>query len=332
MSVLFACLYDSVKGRPVGMSTTGNSSIFNNNYIHGKVFVEGWDKPIEGGVIAISGRETYIDGNGGFMIQGIQSGEVLLNVFYKGRFVYGRPLHLFNGDNYTNITIDSFFSRMTVRPYFQDTPESEVFKPVKAKYFWKGNGKVKKIALTIDDGWNADPRILDLLGKYGIRCSVFVIGGRGVGEKHPEWIAKMDGMGFEVCSHTYSHGVAPKMSTRRFIYEIRKGQEVISRVTHKVYPFIRTSGGFYNKRVLKIAAQNGFYLVNWSISLVDTSRRSKPAKQKKYILDHIMNGDIILSHFGGYNTYEVLKGIIPVILERGYRFVTLSELLYDQLQ
>jgi len=201
------------------------------------------------------------------------------------------------------------------------------FDPGKPLVIEMGNTSRKEVALTIDDGWNRDDRILDLLERYGIRCTVFVIGGRGVAEANPEWIRRMDRDGFEVCTHTYSHYKLTDHPVGWIVDDIRKGQDVIASVTGKRYPYMRPPGGFVNEAVRAAASQCGCHIVMWSNEFGDTSTEITVEGEVKAVLSRLRNGDIILCHFGGRNTYEALRRLIPEITNRGYRFVTLSELL-----
>ncbi len=190
-----------------------------------------------------------------------------------------------------------------------------------------GNTGRREVALTIDDGWNRDDRILDLLQSYGIRCTVFVVGGRGVAEANPGWVARMDRMGFEVCTHTYDHYKLTDHPYDYVVEDIRKGQEVIAAVTGKTYPYMRPSGGSYNDTVIRACRDCSCYLVLWSNSLGDTDAGTTAERGASAVLSNLKNGDIILCHFGGHHTYETLKRVIPEALARGFRFVTLTELL-----
>lgn len=209
-------------------------------------------------------------------------------------------------------------------------PQSEavpVFDPSKPLVIERGNADRKMVALTIDDGWSKDDRILDLLEYYGIRCTVFPIGGRGVAEADPAWIKRMDDDGFEVCTHTYSHYKLTDHPEEWISEEIFKGREVIASITGKRYPYMRPPGGFVNNAVKAAAAANGCYIVLWSNEFGDASQNITVDGEVSAVLSRLSNGDIILCHFGGRNTYEALQRLIPEIQSRGYRFVTLTELL-----
>ncbi len=201
------------------------------------------------------------------------------------------------------------------------------FDPSREVVVKRGNPDRKEVALTIDDGWNRDDRILDLLGSYGIRCTVFVVGGRGVAEADPEWVRRMDRMGFEVCTHTYDHYKLTDHPYDYIVWDIRKGQEVIAAVTGKTYPYMRPSGGYYNDSVVQACRDCSCYLVLWSNSLGDTDADATAEGEVAAVLNNLKNGDIILSHFGGHHTHEALSRVIPEVMARGYRFVTLTELM-----
>ena len=81
-------------------------------------------------------------------------------------------------------------------------------------------------------------------------------------------------------------------------------------------------------RVLKIAQQRGYKVILWSIDTRDWTR-----PPEKRIVDEVFKGikpgSIILMHDGQYPipTPHVLGTLIDGLRERGYTFVTVSELL-----
>lgn len=191
----------------------------------------------------------------------------------------------------------------------------------------RGNPDLKRVALTLDDGWNADMRILELLKKWKIKYTTFLIGGRGVVESNPEFVKAIKDGGGEVCSHTWDHYVMRGKDEATMMMEIWKSQEVITKITHEVYPYIRFSGGAYDQPALDLAAREGYWVVNWSASDNDTAPGVTPDSQVNAILGGLQNGAIILAHWGGHNTYDVLARAIPEIQKRGYEVTSLSRVL-----
>lgn len=192
-----------------------------------------------------------------------------------------------------------------------------------------GNRNFKKVAITIDDGWHADPRILNLMESSNVKCTVFVIGGRDVGETHPEWIKRMDNLGFEVCTHTYSHFMVTGLTKEQLEEDTKKGQKVLTKLTNKIYPYIRTCGGVYTPEALDVFDDLNYRLVLWDVELKDTSSNASLDNQVQHVLANVQNGSIILCHFGGYNTYEGLNLLIPELRARGYEITTVSEIIKD---
>jgi len=202
--------------------------------------------------------------------------------------------------------------------------------PVPPAIVYGGNAERMEVAITLDDGGNLDARILDLLESYGIKCTVFPIGRWA--ERNPEWIRRMDALGWEVANHTYTHPIKkpnrlvdmPDDAVRE---ELLAAQEVISGITGKRYPYFRPPGGWVDERVAALAGELGFITVMWSLDSLDAvDPNITPPDRAERILARVKPGQILLFHFGGYGTYDTLSYLIPRMQERGYRFVTLSRL------
>ncbi|TVY02160.1 polysaccharide deacetylase family protein [Cohnella terricola] len=189
----------------------------------------------------------------------------------------------------------------------------------------------KVVALTFDDGPGTKytPRILDLLSQYQAKATFFVVGWRV--ENYPDLILREDSDGHELGNHTFTHFNYRKMSTEQLIEEINKTQEAIFRVTGKRPIFFRPPGGYLSTSVKAAAMKEHLRIVNWSWDQ-ETRDWSKPGVQNivNKVLKNVHPGDIILFHDqsrGTFQTVQALKEILPGLMEKGYRCVTVSELL-----
>lgn len=191
-------------------------------------------------------------------------------------------------------------------------------------FITRGNTGAKRVAITLDDGGNADMRILDLFKGYGIRGTAFLLGSSV--KENPKLVARLDRDGWEVANHTYNHYNLTNLGEYSMVRELQRTQELISRITGKQYPYLRPPMGAMNSSVKRIAADNGYKLVNWSNTLSDTGILSGRG-HADFALRGLGNGSIILGHFGGNNTYDALRILIPELQRRGYEIVTLSKLL-----
>jgi len=202
-----------------------------------------------------------------------------------------------------------------------------VLPSVKPIVLTRGNKDLKRVALTIDDGWSEDPRILKLLKQQKVKFTAFLIGGRGVANDNPSFVKRIVEAGGEVCSHTWSHYVMRGKSEDFVMSELWNGQGAVTKVTHEVLPYVRFSGGAYDKPALDWTAQSGYYVVNWTLDTMDSTANPNVPAQVSAVMNGISNGAIILCHWGGHNTYDVLSQIIPQIRAKGYEITSLSRVM-----
>jgi peptidoglycan/xylan/chitin deacetylase (PgdA/CDA1 family) len=224
----------------------------------------------------------------------------------------------------------AFMAEHNERMAYERRVRRLTFDPVPPAIVYGGNAERMEVAITLDDGGNLDPRILDLLESYGIQCTVFPVGRWA--ERNPEWIRRMDADGWEVANHTYTHPVKkpnrlvdiPDESVKG---ELLAAQEVISGITGKKYPYFRPPGGWVDDRVAALAGDLGYITVMWSLDSLDAADPNlTPLDRAERIMARVKPGQILLFHFGGYGTYETLRQLIPRMQSQGYRFVTLGRL------
>jgi peptidoglycan/xylan/chitin deacetylase (PgdA/CDA1 family) len=197
--------------------------------------------------------------------------------------------------------------------------------PVKPEVVRRGNPALKRVAITIDDGWNADMRIIKLFKDKKVPFTAFVIGDRGIADAQPGFVKAMVDAGGQVCSHTLSHYVMRGKSEDFVTTELWKSQQIITDVTHVILPYVRFSGGSYDQPALDWTGREGFWVVNWTIDTADSSAGTPAVDaQVNGVLGNLSNGAIILCHWGGKNTYDVLSRIIPEIRARGYELTDLN--------
>lgn len=200
-----------------------------------------------------------------------------------------------------------------------------------------GNTSEKLIALTFDDGPDEDftPQILDILKKYGVKATFYVIGEKV--QYNKKIIRREFKEGHEIGNHTYTHINVSKNGYNKIKKEIGDTQSAIKSVTG-VYPkTFRPPYRAISKDMCEIIKQKDMNIVLWSY--VDARDWDSPGVSYiiKAIENGIQNGCIILLH--DYNkvrnsksqTIEALNIIIPDLLEKGYKFVTISELI-DHLE
>ncbi|MBS4206553.1 polysaccharide deacetylase family protein [Bacillus sp. FJAT-50079] len=194
---------------------------------------------------------------------------------------------------------------------------------------WDVKTDEKVIALTFDDGPHSKftPQILDLLAKYNAKATFFVIGEHA--EEYPDLILREKKEGHEIANHTYTH---PHSGTvAELEKELIKTDQAIFKITGTYPIFYRPVGGNYNERIINTAVQNGLRVVMWSWHQ-DTEDWKRPGVNQivSKVLSGAKAGDVVLFHDAGGDrsqTVRALEEILPALKEKGYEFVTVSELI-----
>jgi peptidoglycan/xylan/chitin deacetylase (PgdA/CDA1 family) len=197
---------------------------------------------------------------------------------------------------------------------------------------WDVPSDDKLVALTFDDGPDPDdtPRILDLLKQYDAKATFFTIGNKVL--RYPELARREAAEGHELANHTYTHPLlGSRSSNSQISREISDTQRAILSVTGRNARLFRPPGGVFNGKVLEVSKKNNLQMVLWSWHQ-DTRDWARPGVNRivQRMLRNTRNGDIILMHDyvdGSSQTVDALIRVLPEFQRRGYRMVTVSELL-----
>lgn len=191
------------------------------------------------------------------------------------------------------------------------------------------NAEKKVVALTFDDGPHPiyTPAILDILSEYGVKATFFVIG-KNVDE-YPELVRRECDEGHEIGNHTYSHSYMNSVGESETVKEIKDCERSVSFAADTELKLVRPPGGICSTRLKQYCESSGYRIVLWSVDTLDWKRPS-PDSIINTVLNNVSQGDIILMHdyvSGVSSTPEALKVIIPALIDEGYDFVTVSELI-----
>ena len=196
--------------------------------------------------------------------------------------------------------------------------------------FCGGDTEEKVIALTFDDG--PHPRyteeILDILKEYGVRATFFVVGENAA--LYPEQLKRISAEGHEIGNHTYTHADLKRIDKKELMRELSDTENIIYDLTGKRPAVFRPPEGRCNETVVSCANGMGYATVLWTVDPRDWA--SPPAAEvASVIMKNAKCGSVILCHDYNSNkkcpTPEALKSVLPRLMEKGYSFVTVSELL-----
>lgn len=192
----------------------------------------------------------------------------------------------------------------------------------------------KVIALTFDDGPSKEntPAVLGILNKLDIPATFFVIGSEL--EKNFEEGKLIAQAGHELGNHTYSHNRMVLKSPAYIRQEIEKTDKLIKKTGYTEKIQFRPPFG---KKLFYLP----YYLNKHNIKTImwDLEPETYPevaassTKITDYVVKNTKPGSIILLHVMYDNRKESIKsieGIVTALQSKGYKFVTVSELLKYQ--
>jgi peptidoglycan-N-acetylglucosamine deacetylase len=187
------------------------------------------------------------------------------------------------------------------------------------------------IALTFDDGPLAGPteRVLEMLAEREARATFFLIGEAIA--RNPEQAKRIVEAGHEVGNHSYHHPRFLGLSLGRIAEEIDSTDGLIREAGH-VGPIQFRSP--YGKKYVALPlhlARTGRTNIFWDVAPdSDPAIAADSARIVRHVLENARPGSIVLMHVMTRH-YAASLAAVPAILdglrERGYRFVTVSELL-----
>jgi peptidoglycan/xylan/chitin deacetylase (PgdA/CDA1 family)/glycosyltransferase involved in cell wall biosynthesis len=194
----------------------------------------------------------------------------------------------------------------------------------------------KVIALTFDDGPNEPytSRVLQILHENGVRATFFLIGENV--ESFPRAAREIVRQGHVIGNHSYSHPFFLVMEPSGYeARQIEAAERILEKVTGAHCTLFRPPGGFRTPWLLRVAARHGLTAVGWSEDASDWNHVSS-AEIAARIIRNAKPGNIILLHDGlnlkhgvdRSDTIKALPRIITTLKARGYRFVTVPELLH----
>jgi peptidoglycan/xylan/chitin deacetylase (PgdA/CDA1 family) len=183
------------------------------------------------------------------------------------------------------------------------------------------------IAMTFDDGPSATltPKLLDLLAAHHIKATFFVIG-ENVAE-HPEVVARAAREGHEIANHSWSHPNFGKMSDESVRRQLQQTDDAIKSATGKRPTLLRPPYGSITAREKRwIHDEFGYDIILWDVDPYDW-KRPGPAVVRARILKETRPGSIVLSHDIHPGTIEAMPSTFDELEAKGFKFVTVSELI-----
>lgn len=181
------------------------------------------------------------------------------------------------------------------------------------------------VALTFDDGPSAacTPKLLDGLKKRGIHATFFLMGQSIPGNE--ELVRRMKDEGHLIGNHSYRHIQLTKEGEDAVCDAVEKTEELIVSITGERPQYMRPPYGDWNE---SLECRMNLTTVFWSVDSLDWKLQNT-VRIVRRLEECVGAGDIILMHDIFPTSVEAAFQIIDRLQAKGYRFVTVDELLID---
>jgi peptidoglycan/xylan/chitin deacetylase (PgdA/CDA1 family) len=180
----------------------------------------------------------------------------------------------------------------------------------------------KRIAIGFDDGpSDYTPRVLRVLRNFDSHATFFEIGQETAGRAAT--MKKILAQGNEIGNHSLHHELDPSSGS------IHETDRLIRQATGFRPCDFRPPDGSVNSGLISRAHAQRLVTVNWEVDPRDWSNPGVGAITSN-VINNAHNGSIVVMHDGGGDrsqTVAALPAILSHFRHRGYKFVTVAELL-----
>lgn len=199
-----------------------------------------------------------------------------------------------------------------------------------------GEPNGKKVYLTFDDGPSSNtPEILDILRKYGVKATFFVVKNTDNDEYLKQIADEGHTIGMHSACHVYNRIYSSMAS---FKSDVKGVHDWIKSVTGIDSKFYRFPGGssygiidFPKERCIRYLENKGYIYIDWNAENFDAKNPYlAPATMNAKALDFIRSNEgdsVLLMHDqeGRHNTVESLPELIETLIREGYEICPVDE-------
>ena len=181
---------------------------------------------------------------------------------------------------------------------------------------WRMDRRQKSVYLTFDDGPipEATPFILDVLDRFGIKATFFMVGDNA--RKYPHLLEEVRRRGHRIGNHTFNHIGGLRWKSRNYVRNVEQANELLQ--TNLFRP---PHGWMKWSEYIRLGKR--YRVVMWDLVTRDYSKWITPQDVVNNVKRYTRNGSIITFH-DSMKSIEKLKSALPESIqwlkEQGYEF------------
>jgi len=197
---------------------------------------------------------------------------------------------------------------------------------------WRGPRDRAAVALTFDDGPSeSTPRILDVLDRHHVPATFFQCGANV--ERLPAVARAVRQAGHEIGNHSHTHPLLCFHTPAFMENDLRRAQQTIETHTGASPSWFRPPFGARWFSLGAVLGRLGLTGVMWTVIGYDWNLKADAIVDR--FSGKVSNGAILCLHDGRQlqarpdigATVEAVRRLVPMLIDRGYKFETLNRLL-----
>lgn len=193
---------------------------------------------------------------------------------------------------------------------------------------FQGNSGAKAVAITVNVDWGEEyiPEMLKQFQAADAKVTFFVTGKWA--QKNPDLLKQMYKAGHSIQNHGYKHLHFNSLSPEQGSAEIKKAEEIITRITGQKSIYFASPYGEFNQNVVAAADKSGYKLIMWSVDTIDW-QRPQPETIVNRVMKKVHNDAIILMH-PTEPTAKALPEMLKQLQAEKYKMLTIDKVLLEK--
>lgn len=237
--------------------------------------------------------------------------------------------YVFNGKKLKQAIIIAVAVVFAIGIIYSEKDNVTVFSQGEPAAIYSVQTEKKVIALTFDISWGetrTEP-ILKILEDKGVKNATFFLSSPW-SKSHPEIVKHIVKGGWEIGNHGHKHVNYSSLNDEEIRSQIQTSHQILHEVTGQNPTLIRLPNGDFDKRVLGIANDLNYTVIQWDTDSMDWMNKGVDTIINR-VVSKAHPGDIVLMHASDSSkqTHEALPVIIDQLRAKGFEFVTVGQLL-----
>lgn len=185
-----------------------------------------------------------------------------------------------------------------------------------------------KIALTFDVAWENSntEQLIEILDEYDAEATFFITGDWC--DRYPEDVKMFYDADHEIQNHSNEHPHVEGINVNDLISDTKECSRKIEMITGEAPTLYRAPYGEYDDSLITTVEGMGMKVIQWDVDSVDWKEPS-PQDIINKVVSGTKSGSILLFHNDLENTTKALPELLKQLKDKGFEFVTVSDLVYD---